>query len=108
MSEETLDSLVDVLDHHHQRATYGAVAAVLDRPPRYLMAGRPRDTRHSWIVNRGTGMPTGYEAGAMHPELLANPRVLETGKELSEWLFQRRGGTGSASVEQPEGEPVAG
>ena len=107
MSEETLDGVVDVLDHHHQRATYGAVAAVLDRPPRYLMAGRPRDPRHSWIVNRGTGLPTGYEAADMHPDLFANPRVLETGKELSEWLRERRAGEAAGPVER-ESEPVAG
>ena len=108
MADETLDAVVDLLDRHHQRATYGAVAAVVDRPPRYLMGGRPRDTRHSWIVNRETGLPTGYGSDDMHPHLLANPTVLATGRELEEWLRERRGkdqleGNAAAAVESAAG-----
>ena len=86
MHDRTFDDILDLLDRHHQRATYGAVGAVVDRLPRYLMGGRPRDHRHSWIVNHLTGLPTGYAPGDMHPALHARPEVLHTSQQLEDWL----------------------
>jgi len=86
----TLDEIVDLLHNHHQRATYGAIGAVVDRPPRYLMGGRPRDHRHSWIVNKETGLPTGYGPEDMHPELRSRPEILRTSQQLEEWLGEVR------------------
>lgn len=40
MPDQKLDEIIDLLNRHKQRATYGAVAAVVDRPPSFLMAGR--------------------------------------------------------------------
>ena len=89
MTDNRMDQILDALDHARQRATYGAVAAVLGRSPRMLMVGRERDTRHSWVVSRRTGQPTKYEAGQMHPALTQNERVIETREELELWLAAR-------------------
>jgi hypothetical protein len=86
MPEDRMDQIIDALDRERQRATYGAVAAYLGKAPRTLMAGRERDQRHSWIVSRKTGTPTGYDPSQMHPELLANDRILETREEMERWL----------------------
>jgi hypothetical protein len=69
MSDKQLDEILDLLNRHRQRATYGAVGAIVDRPASFLMGGRPRDHRHSWIVNQETELPTGYGPEHMHPEL---------------------------------------
>ena len=66
MPEFTMDQIIDALDRGHQRATYSAVAALLDMPPRLLMQGRERDQRHSWVVSRRSGAPTGYKIGRAH------------------------------------------
>ena len=84
--EHTLDSILDQLDRHHQRATYGAVAALVDTSPRSLMAGRDRDPQSSWIVSRQTGMPTGYEEDQMHEELTSKENILSTPESLRVWL----------------------
>jgi len=86
MTEPTIDSILDLLNEHRQRATYGAVAKVVNRPPTFLMSGRSRDQRHSWIVNRRSGMPTGYEPAQMHPDLATNPVVIESSEALAAWL----------------------
>jgi len=49
---------LDALNLYHERATYGAVAGLLGVPPLSVMRGRPRDWRHSWVVNAETGWPT--------------------------------------------------
>jgi hypothetical protein len=86
MIDNTLDQILDALDRKQQRATYGAVAAVLGKAPRTLMKGRERDQRHSWVVSRHSGQPTGYEAEQMHPDLAGNEWVIETREELEKWL----------------------
>jgi hypothetical protein len=86
MPEHTLDSILDLLNLHRQRATYGAVARIVNRPPTFLMSGRTRDQRHSWVVNHRTGMPTGYEPEQIHPQLQETSEVIQTGDELSKWL----------------------
>lgn len=86
MTDDTLDQILDALDRKQQRATYGAVAAVLGKAPRTLMKGRERDQRHSWVVSRQSGQPTGYEAEQLHPNLVGSERVIETREELEKWL----------------------
>lgn len=81
-----LDHVLDLLHRNRQRATYGAVGAVTDRPAPYLMGGRPRDHRHSWVVNQATELPTGYEPDEMHPELRSNSNILRAGVDLEAWL----------------------
>jgi hypothetical protein len=86
MSNERLDQVLDALHGKRQRATYGAVAAVLGSAPRTLMSGRDRDQRHSWVVSRKSGEPTGYEPDQVHPELKSSERVIESREELEKWL----------------------
>jgi alkylated DNA nucleotide flippase Atl1 len=86
MSNITMDQILDALDQSHQRATYGAVAALLGIPPRTLMQGRERDQRHSWVVNRKNGEPTGYTPDQLHPALLERADVLSTKEDLAAWL----------------------
>lgn len=86
MASHTLDQILELLNRHHQRATYGAVGAVVDRPPFYLMGGRQRIPWHSWVVSKRTGLPTGFEPHQMHTKLTERTRVLRSGAELAEWL----------------------
>ena len=86
MSDQKLDEILNLLNLHRQRATYGAVGAIVDRPPSFLMGGRPRDHRHSWIVNQDTELPTGYGPEHMHPDLRARGEVLNTSQQLEGWL----------------------
>lgn len=83
---QTLDSIIEQLDSYHQRATYGAVAALVDSSPRSLMSGRDRDPRSSWIVSRQTGQPTGYSEEQMHGSLRERDVVLSTPDSLRRWL----------------------
>jgi len=82
----SLDEIVDLLDQHGKRATYGAVASVLGHSPRSLLKGRDRGRRFSWIVNRETGMPTGYAEEQIDPRLKDSGPVLGTVNELRQWL----------------------
>jgi hypothetical protein len=86
MPDERMDRIIDALDRERQRATYGAVAALLGKAPRTLMSGRQRDQRHSWIVSRKSGTPSGYDTPQMHPDLRVNERILETRADLEHWL----------------------
>jgi hypothetical protein len=86
MAQHTLDQILDALHGKHQRATYGAVAAAVGSSPRTLMKGRERDQRHSWVVSRQSGQPTGYESEQLHPDLTGSERVIETRDELEKWL----------------------
>ncbi len=81
-----VDSILDQLDQFHQRATYGAVAAVVNSSPRSLMLGRERNQRSSWIVNRGTGQPTGYSDEQTHPSLTERASILSSPETLRAWL----------------------
>lgn len=72
----TLDEIIEILNKYQQRATYGAVAGVLGRPPRGLMTGRDICEKNSWVVARRTnnrtgarrGWPTGYKDKQIHRE----------------------------------------
>ena len=85
----SLDSIIDLLDRHHQRATYGAVAALIGTNAQSLMQGKERSPRNSWIVNQRTGLPTNYSESSIHPRLLERAGVLNSERVLSEWLNDR-------------------
>jgi hypothetical protein len=85
-AEYTIDGIVGQLDRFHQRATYGAVAALMNRSPRNLMGKRSRAPRDSWIVSHSTGMPTGYEPDQLHPDIASRETILSTREELEAWL----------------------
>jgi hypothetical protein len=82
----SLDEIVEVLDRHGRRATYGAVAALLGHSPRSLLRGRERGRRFSWIVNRETGLPTGYAEEQIDPRLKDSGPVIVSDGELRTWL----------------------
>jgi hypothetical protein len=82
----SLDGILDLLGKHHQRATYGAVASLLGKSPRALLQGRKRDWRHSWIVNKTTGLPSEYPAGMVHPSIREREEVLDSAEDLKAWL----------------------
>jgi hypothetical protein len=86
MERYTLDSIIEQLDTYHQRATYGAVAGVVNTAPRTLMQGRERDQRDSWVVNRQTGEPTGYAPEQLHDSLTERDTILSTPESLRRWL----------------------
>ena len=85
-AEYTIDTIVDQLERFRQRATYGAVAAVVNRSPRNLMDKRSRSPRDSWVVSRKDGMPSKYPPDQVHPEIKAREIILSTGAELESWL----------------------
>lgn len=86
MSQLDLDKIVRLLAAHQQRATYGAVAGVLNRPAQFVMQGAPRTHLYSWAVNAETLLPTGYTEEEMDPRLLDNPEVIMTSLELEDWI----------------------
>jgi hypothetical protein len=90
MPEYSFDDILNLLNRYRQRVTYGAVAAVLDRPALYVMGSRPRNHWHSWVVGKESGLPTKYEPDQMHPELLARENVISTSAELEGWLRDPR------------------
>jgi hypothetical protein len=82
----SLDSILELLQRHHQRATYGAVAALVGRTPQNVMQGCPRNRLHSWVVNQKTRLPTKYPAGMIHPALEERADVISSAQELAAWL----------------------
>ena len=81
-----LDHLLDTLHTHRQRATEAAVAEFVGVGTQELLAGRPREARHCWIVNRVTHLPSGWRRDDWHPELRVKPVVLSTLEQLDDWL----------------------
>lgn len=90
LPDVTLDEIVDRLDGSKRRATYGAIGGVLGRLPRSVMSGRPKTHRNSWIVSAADGLPTGYSASELHPELLICPLVIDDASELVRLLTEHR------------------
>jgi hypothetical protein len=84
--QHTLDSILDQLNQFHQRATYGAVAGVVNSSPRSLMVGRDRNPKSSWVVSRQSGEPTGYAEEQKHGSLSERDRILGSPEELRAWL----------------------
>jgi hypothetical protein len=99
----TLDEVIARLDEYHQRASYGAVAAVVGRStPRGLMKGRDGGTANSWVVAKSTnresgsrrGRPTGFTDAQLHPECRRQVRetpndFIDDPDELRLWLGTR-------------------
>jgi hypothetical protein len=82
----SFEEVVNVLDRHHTRATYGAVAAYLGQPAATLKKGIARSPRYSWLVSPGTSQPTGYAPSELHADLERTKFVLATDTELRRWL----------------------
>ena len=86
MQPLSLDQIIDLLDQRGQRATYGAVARLVGHTPRSLLKGRDRGRRYSWIVNRESGLPTGYTDEQIDPRLRESGPVISDDAELRRWL----------------------
>jgi len=97
----SLDGIVHELDAHKQRATYGAVAALVGVLPRGLMAGQPKTPRYSWVVAATTGtdsrrgFPTGYSVNQIHADCYhqiceGDDHIIDSAEVLREWLLHRR------------------
>jgi hypothetical protein len=81
-----LDRIIDALDKYHQRATYGAVGALAGKPARFVMQGRPKDWRHSWVVSDLTGLPSAYPDSKVHPSILEREEIFDNAEDLAGWL----------------------
>jgi hypothetical protein len=82
--EPRLSEIIEFLSKHRIRASYGAVAEVLDVLPRSMGARLgPRTREASWVVNADTGLPTGYSAAEMDPALLPSTELIRSGSELA-------------------------
>ena len=88
----SLETIVGLLDQHHQRATYAAVGALVGVQPRAVMLGLPKEPRYSWVVNGGTGAPLDFTGEEVHPALTEHPRIIGTMDELMVWIEQVRNG----------------
>ena len=79
--------ILDCLNHHKIRATYGAVGELMGIPAigvgRYL--GNPR-AEASWIVSASSGKPSGYDQSEYHPALFHRQEVLRKGQALQKLL----------------------
>ena len=85
------DSLLSFLNSAKIRCTYGAAAAAAGLSVESLCArlgGRRPET--SWIVNAGTGVPTGFAPEQTHPDLRRSPEIITDPDALRarrrEWL----------------------
>lgn len=77
---------LDYLNENKIRATYSAVQSYLgfgtfDKPVWEEILGPPRQYT-SWVVNKKTLMPDGYQPADLHPDLLTNTEILTKGKYL--------------------------
>jgi hypothetical protein len=91
-SMSDLDQILELLERHEQPATYGAVGGVVGVHHRVVMSGRPHTPRNSWVVDRETRLPKGYETHEIHPALtkaVQEGRVIETPEELDAWLAEQ-------------------
>jgi hypothetical protein len=86
-----LDAIVRCLAHHRQRATYGAVAAVVGSTSAGIgvMRGRPPNYLNSWVVSQKQHKPTNYSAAQIDPELEHVPFVISDEETLRRWLSTR-------------------
>jgi hypothetical protein len=90
-SSLNLDRILNILQLHRQRATFGAVAGVLDRDPERLFDGYPRTPRTAWVVNKESGRPTGHKPTELPPDLFSNSHVITTNNELLKWMEGKEG-----------------
>jgi hypothetical protein len=84
-----VEVVVDRLHKHGQRASYAAVGGLVGLPARSVMTGRPKNPRNSWVVSKGTGLPSGYTRAETDARLAGSAAPITTPEELREWLNQR-------------------
>ena len=77
-----VESISQVLNRRKIRATYGAVAALIGCIPRNVMNGLPVSHENSWVVCSRTGLPNGYSAADLHPDLIKLPIIVRDPRRL--------------------------
>ncbi len=83
-----IERLVRQLAEHRCRATYKAAAEYTGLDDlRAMMEAHDKDKQHSWIVNAGSGVPTGYLPTQMGWGPDEKPSLAKKGAELDE-LFR--------------------
>lgn len=90
MPSYNLKVVLDALERHHQRATYGAVAELVGKTPRTVMQGLPKNWRHSFVVNQDTGEPSEYNDLQKHRALRERTTILSSATVLAAWLANPR------------------
>ena len=84
---EKINRVLEALQQEKTRCTYGALADYIGASPRDI--GKlltPKRPESSWVVNKKTGLPTGYETFQLHPDLKTHEKVLDQGDELRRLL----------------------
>ena len=74
--------IVELLERHKQRATYGAVGNLVNLPAQSVMRGEEKSPRNSFVVSKASGWPTGYSKAQCHELLGLNRNVISSGPEL--------------------------
>lgn len=84
---EKVERVLEALQREKTRCTYGALAEFIGTSPRDVSAFlAPKRPEASWVVNKKSGMPTGYESFQIHPELETQERMIEQGDDLKRLL----------------------
>ena len=83
---KTREEIIERLAKHRQRATYGALAGLIDRHAIGVMNGLSKDKRNSWIVAKNNGLPTGYNTEEIDSRLASSSNVIDSSDELAAWL----------------------
>ena len=79
-------TLIEMLERHRQRATYGAVGGVVGLPAQSVMQGQIKNHRNSWVVSAKQYVPTGYDIAQCHPDLKRHDAVIHTPAALLVWM----------------------
>jgi hypothetical protein len=82
----TLTQILDRLDKHRQRATYGAVGALIGVQPWIIFDGLPWTSRTEWVVNKDTGLPSKKSRDQLNKDLFVHKDILNTKEDLLDWL----------------------
>ena len=84
---DKVDRVCRALQKAKTRATYGAVSDhLVGYSPPMLMAGKLRDHLHSWVVNRQSGLPSGYKLHEIDPDLTINDTIFKTKEEIDKLM----------------------
>ena len=86
--KQLLEEILLILNRRKARATYSAVACILEMPPQSLgkkWLGCPRPWA-SWVVGKGNGEPTGYDKSEKHPDLYSKSEWMKSCCKLRKLL----------------------
>ena len=76
---EKVERVLEALQHKKTRCTYGALAEYIGTSPRDVSAFlAPKRPEASWVVNKKSGMPTGYDAYQIHPDAVSNEHIIDS------------------------------